>query len=1001
MIPAEFESQFQEYLGHIEEAKLRKAHHDQLRSIFIGFISKAFGVRYEEFELEKGVKVAKVRGFIDALYQDIVFEFKRDLDTEREKGLAELKGYLQSLRDETYFGVLTDGLLFEVYILKENRLDKIDSVFLKTLSPEDAFIWFDAFLFSEKEITPTSQDIVKRFGDTSAVFNSSLRKLTAMSLAFQDRPTYQVKFNEWDKLLAKVYGHSVARNQLFLRHTYLSILAKLIAYTSLYKQKPKGQELRGIFTGKAFVNLTNLAEEDFFCWILMPSLESEALEFLQGLAQHLAVYDMTKVNEDLLKELYENLVDSETKHDLGEVYTPDWLVELTLREANFKAGQSLLDPACGSGTFLFTAIQLLREQGLAGEKLVDEALNNIVGMDVHPLAVTIAKVNYVLALSPDIGSYKKTVVLPVYMANSLEGINPSGGQMVDISTGGKDYFHIPTSMAEHPASLDKVIDEMGKYTSGDEEMALEGFSSYMESQGYKDWVYLWRGNLKLMRKLVKQGRDTIWTFILKNYYRPAYLHRRPFDIVAGNPPWLAYRYITEPEYQAQVKRLISSYGLVSKKEVKLFTQMELATLFFVLSTDAYLKKEGIIAFVMPRSVLTGAKQHKRFQEFLQGYQLPPTQLEKVIDVEAVSPLFNVPACVLIAKKHAQVDKVAVKLMRGELPSKNIKWSTAKAGLKTVTKQKPTEKIFPPTTVPSIYLKQIKEGATIVPRSLWFVQPVGSPYGTNQVKPALETHPEAQKTAKKPWQNIHLKGEVEAQYLYASILGRQLLPFGHTDLSLVVLPMEDKPAGLSMVNKEMALGKGHSGLHNWLSEVEKVWDKYKKSGNKSSIYQWLDYIRKLTSQHPTGYHTVVYNTAGTNLASCVISPKLSKTELPVNGFAADADTYYYQTKDNMETHYLCAFLNAPYVDEAIKPYQTRGQWGARHIHRRPFEVVSIPKFDPKDKSHQKLAEISKECHQKVTQLTLEGKSIGFLRGKVRKSLSKELAEIDKVVKNILS
>lgn len=41
MKPAEFESQFREYLGHIEEAKLRKAHHDQLRSIFIGFLAQA------------------------------------------------------------------------------------------------------------------------------------------------------------------------------------------------------------------------------------------------------------------------------------------------------------------------------------------------------------------------------------------------------------------------------------------------------------------------------------------------------------------------------------------------------------------------------------------------------------------------------------------------------------------------------------------------------------------------------------------------------------------------------------------------------------------------------------------------------------------------------------------------------------------------------------------------------------------------------------------------
>ena len=999
-----FQSYFGDYLSAIREAKDKGASHDYLRQVFIDFARKSFRVDPTDVELEKGIKGAKLRGSIDALYQDIIFEFKRDLKIERDKGKEELERYLRSLGDkQVFFGVLTDGLIFEAYLLRDTGLAKIDEVNLERLSTEDAFIWFDAFLFSEKELVPTSQDVVKRFGDTSPVFNSSLHSLNRMLASAQQDPSCQVKFREWDRLLAKAYGHSVARNELFLRHTYLSLLVKLLAYAALFKKRPKGQQLPEIITGRAFTNLPNLAEEDFFCWVLAPSLEKEALELLRGLAQHLAVYDLTKVDEDLLKELYENLVDRETKHDLGEVYTPDWLVELALREANFKAGQSLLDPACGSGTFLFTAIQLLREQELAGEKLVNAALNNIMGVDVHPLAVTITKVNYVLALTPDLAGYKKTVVIPVYMANSLEGISPSGGQMVDISTGGKDYFHIPTSMTEQPASLDKVIDEMGKYTSSDEDMALEGFSSYLESQGYKDWVYLWRGNLKLMRKLVKQGRDTIWTFILKNYYRPAYLHRYPFDIIAGNPPWLSYRYITEPEYQAQVKRLTFSYGLVSKKDVKLYTHMELATLFFTLAADAYLKKGGTIVFIMPRSVLTGAKQHQRFQELLQGYQLPPMRLEKVLDMgdNEVYPLFNVPACVLIARRDSQVKKAERLAVKGALSWKNLKWSEAEGSLDLTRKQVTLDKLFPPAPTPSPYLKQIKEGATLVPRSLWFVQAVASAYGTNQAKPAIETHPEAQKTAKKPWQNIHLKGEVEAPYLYATMLSRQLLPFGHTDLSLVILPIEDKPTGLSMVNKQMALGKGHSGLYNWLNKVEALWIGGRKERSPEDTYSRLDYQHLLTCQHPTGYHTVVYNRAGTNLASCVISPPLSKTGLPVHGFAADADTYYYQTKDDIEAHYLCAFLNAPYVDETIKPHQTRGQWGERDIHRRPFEYVPIPKFNHDDEKHQKLAELSRECHQKIKKLKLEGKNIGNLRGKVRKSLANELAEIDKLVREILS
>ena len=999
-----FQSYFQNYLSAIREAKNKGASHDYLRSVFIDFARKSFHVDPIDVELEKGIKGTTLRGSIDALYQDIVFEFKRDLRIERDKGKEELERYLRSLGNkQIFFGVLTDGLMFEAYLLQDDGLAKIDEVNLEKLSTEDAFLWFDAFLFSEKELAPTSQDVVKRFGDTSPVFNSSLHNLNRMLASAMKDSSCQVKFNEWDKLLAKAYGHSVARNELFLRHTYLSILVKLLAYAALFKKQPKGQQLPEIITGRAFTNLLNLAEEDFFCWVLTPSLEKEALELLRGLERHLMVYDLTKIDEDLLKELYENLVDRETKHDLGEVYTPDWLVELTLREANFSKGKRLLDPACGSGTFLFIAIQLLREQGLQGAPLVDEALQNIVGVDVHPLAVTISKVNYILALIPDLAVYTKAVVIPVYMANSLEGISPTGGQMVDISTGGKDYFHIPTSMAEHPASLDKVIDEMGKYTGGDADLALDGFSSQLESQGYKDWVYLWRGNLKLMRKLVKQKRDTIWTFILKNYYRPAYLRRYPFDIIAGNPPWLSYRYITEPEYQAQVKRLTFSYGLLSKKEVKLYTHMELATLFFVLSTDTYLKRDGVIAFVMPRSVLTGAKQHKRFQEFLQGYQLPPTQLEKLLDVEEVSPLFNVPACVLIAKKHGQVEKVAVKILKGGLTSKNVRWSTAKAELKAATKQKSADKIFPPTLEPSIYLKQIKEGTTIVPRSLWFVRPVVSAYGINQAKPAIETHPEAQRTAKKPWQNIHLKGEVEAQYLYATITSRQLLPFGYTELSLVILPLEDKPAGLSIVNKEMALGKGHPSLYEWLNQAEALWAERRKERSPEDVYSRLDYQHLLSIQHPIGHSTVIYSRMGTNLASAVINPTsiLKVAELTIQGFIAEWTSYYYQTKDETEAHFLCSFLNAPYVDERIKPYQTRGQWGERDISRTPFEAVPIPRFNPKDERHQKLAELSQECHEKVAKLSLMGKSIGFLRNKVREHLIEELAEIDRLVRDTLS
>lgn len=166
------------------------------------------------------------------------------------------------------------------------------------------------------------------------------------------------------------------------------------------------------------------------------------------------------------------------------------------------------------------------------------------------------------------------------------------------------------------------------------------------------------------------------------------------------------------------------------------------------------------------------------------------------------------------------------------------------------------------------------------------------------------------------------------------------------------------------------------------------------------YTRIDYRRLLTSQYPSGYYNVLYGSAGTHVASCVINiiaGNLKYEQFSAHGFFAEAKTFLYQTKDLKEAHYLCALLNSRYVDDAIKPYQTKGAWGERDIQRRPFEVLPIPKFNPQDENHLKLAKLSEECHIQVSQLSLKYKSIGILRNEVRTSLSSELSQIDELVK----
>ena len=123
----------------------------------------------------------------------------------------------------------------------------------------------------------------------------------------------------------------------------------------------------------------------------------------------------------------------------------------------------------------------------------------------------------------------------------------------------------------------------------------------------------WAANLRLLNKLIHEGRNSIWAYVLKNTARPLLLSAQTFDVIVGNPPWLSYRFIKDKTYQAEVKKLTCGYELLGGGDVKLFTQMDLSTLFMVHCEATYLRPGGLIAFVMPRSVLTGAQQHRPFQ----------------------------------------------------------------------------------------------------------------------------------------------------------------------------------------------------------------------------------------------------------------------------------------------------------------------------------------------------------------------------------------------------
>jgi SAM-dependent methyltransferase len=984
------------------DALERQLHHDQRRAYLIELLRTGFSIDVEEIELEHNVRLAQARGRVDLLYRDVVFEVKRDLARELADVERELTLYLNRLGGRS-FGIATDGRRFLAFRLTADGLQQFDELNLDSASDEQAASWLDSYLFSAEDIAPNAEDVVRRFGPKSAVFLAARDELEDLWRQASGHSEVSIKREEWDRLLRVVYGSPKGSDDLFLRHTYLALVARLFAYLAIAGRLPtSGSELQ-VITGEAFeqLGISNLVEEDFFAWIADDDVVERATQLTAGLARHLSVYATSAIDEDLLKELYETLVDPIDRHDLGEYYTPDWLADLVLEEAGYTPGTRILDPACGSGTFVFSAVRRLRAAGLSGAELVREAQTNIVGFDVHPLAVTVARANFVLALGDDATAAGELITVPIWMADSLAVPEQSFGRPIEVSVPprretadvdgtmpARERFVLPTEMEDVQAGAlaqaAALVAEFADLAMAEED-AVKGLSAALSKLGANEFVNAWTENLRLFRRLVAERRNTVWAFVLSNAVRPQMISRSPVDLVVGNPPWLAFRDIDDVGYQQRVTQLALDYGLIQDRRGWRTGALDLATVFACFSLDHYVRPGGKVAFVLPRGVLYGAKQHDAFRGL--GVRVPMRPVA-ALDLDRVKPLFRVPACVVIVdrEKAAGDTQWPVREVSGTLPRRNASpVESRELSISDVSELRTQRPGHGP------YLDRAIQGATIAPRPFWFVEP--TPETAAAARKWVRTDSQASQRAKHPWTGVELEGQIEAEFIYATMLS--VYPFRLGPVKLCALPIDTTNGRVKLLTPRQVLQRGAPGFHRWLTEAEAIWAERKKDSAAQDVplHEYLDNHRNLTRQLLGGVR-VVYGADGSHVRAAVVETDTLAQASGARAFVFDMNTYWIRVKTSDEAHYLTAVLNSPFVDAAIKTGQTRGAWGARHIHRRPFEVVPIPEFDALDESHTQLAELSRQAHQK-----LAGLAPARTLKKQLEPIGAEIAEADTLARQV--
>ena len=949
---------------------------------------------------------------IDIEIGTTAIEVKKNLsnDDARAKAADQLAGYLHSRASQTgmrYAGILTDGVTWELHHLATGGAQVVNALRLRGEpgDTEQLTVWLEGVLATTQGIKPTPREIHRRLGAQSSSFALDYADLRDIYVQHKRDNEVAVKRELWARLLASALGtHFPDTDELFVLHTYLVISAELIAHATV-GLPIVGQAPVALLTGEVFraAQLGGVVEADFFDW---PADAEGGRRFVQSLARRIARFDWTDVDHDVLKALYESVIDADTRKHLGEYYTPDWLAEgIVEQTVDDPLKQRVLDPACGSGTFLFWAarryLAAADDAGMPNDDAIRGLISHVAGIDLHPVAVALARVTYLLAIGAErLQGDRPPFSVPVYLGDSIrweqdETLFAKGGITI-YTTDGAELFdrelHFPERVVADAGRFDQLIAELANRASKRQRgSAVPKIDAILRRLAvHPDDRQRVQAAFKVLCALHDDGRDHIWGYYVRNLARPLWFTRpdNRVDVLVGNPPWLSYRFM--PDRMQELYRAMSEQrGMWAGGKVS--THQDLSDLFVVRCVEQYLRGHGRFGFLMPAAVLS----RRQYAGFRDGYYEAATATTAIEfatpwDLRKVAPdIFPVPACVIVGERSGK--PVALPEMaqafNGRIAPRGTRWSDAQATL--ATSQQNVERGSDEGVV-SPYAQRFYQGAVLIPRMLLCVRelptgPLGTPSGTRRLA-SLRSPLE-----KPPWKNLDaVEGVVEQQFVHRTYFGASIAPYRVIDASAeTVIPW----AANRLLDAADDKLDQYPGLADWWRRAEAIWEANRSDSTRLSLREQLDYYGKLSGQFPLQRHRVLYTKSGNRITACRIDDQ----------HAIIDHTLYWAAVDSIdEARYLQTILNSDEVHAKIEPLMSEGLFGKRHIDKYVF-AARFPIYDPDSELHQQLATAGARAEQIAAEVDISAaRSFQAARRRVRDALAAGLGdELEQLVGTLLA
>jgi len=793
---------------------------------------------------------------------------------------------------------------------------------------------------------------------------------------------------------------------IFSIHTYYALLIKLLVVEILYHHKRNKvfqtafdirnsestkRTLEGIESGGRFerLGIKNFLEGDFFGWYLkvwneeIYSTISNVLNKYENYNYHTLNLD-ERNSRDLLKKLYNYLLPRTLRHALGEYYSPDWLAQFVydLLEINGAIDKKVLDPNTGSGTFNVICINeiIKNNPNVSKQELLKIILENVHGFDLNPLAVIAARANYIIALGDLIDSTNEDIEIPIYLCDSMLTVleQPKKSHSIRKLATRAGIYEIPNIFVEEKKLflvLDLIslnIERKKEFNNGvwNEILHLIPSINELDYEEIQEIKGLTATLFEQIKELEMKGIRKIWIQIIKNAFAPIF-HEK-VDFIIGNPPWVNWQTLPE-DYRQSIHQHWHNYKIFDFKglEARLGSAHDdISVLLTYVVMDNFLKDKGKLGFIINQNLLQAYGGGEGFRKFMIKEEIPVKVLQ-VDDFVNVEPFRSLGA----SNKTATI--IMQKGLRTTYPVQYTKWDkTVKSVIDSDDLLESVMFKIDKTTEVAVPLRENLESN--IQSSPWLIADeeeisalknlVGNSSYTarkgidtslnglywveilNQLRGRLEvrTTPENSKKSIPKYQDI-----IEPDLVYPLVRGKDLKKWYYrTPYSIIVPYEENLKVPLSMEkfeqNYPLTFSYFYQNEHSSkFVELLKTRGIYKKHHTSDTPPHALYNIGYYTA---APYKVIWKALQNKGINACVIGSNESKLIMP------DHNNLLVPLENENEAHFLCAVLNSHIVGDFVDAYVS--WFKSAHI----LENIAIPQYDKENKTHEIIAELSKQAHE---------------------------------------